>query len=102
MRMDSGVIETRPAFSLGISRYHKAAPHDTRAVRIRLIFPGAAAGPCTLGRCARLAGVNCPADLLPKFSPRSATPMAKELFGTDGIRGVPGTYPLDDATLHAA
>ena len=28
--------------------------------------------------------------------------MAKELFGTDGIRGVPGTYPLDDATLHAA
>src|SRR5260370_41522763 len=28
--------------------------------------------------------------------------MAKELFGTDGIRGVPGTYPLDDATLQAA
>jgi phosphoglucosamine mutase len=27
--------------------------------------------------------------------------MAKELFGTDGIRGVPGTPPLDDATLHA-
>lgn len=25
--------------------------------------------------------------------------MAKHLFGTDGIRGVPGTYPLDDATL---
>jgi phosphoglucosamine mutase len=25
--------------------------------------------------------------------------MAKALFGTDGIRGVPGTYPLDDATL---
>jgi phosphoglucosamine mutase len=25
--------------------------------------------------------------------------MAKELFGTDGIRGVPGEYPLDDATL---
>jgi phosphoglucosamine mutase len=25
--------------------------------------------------------------------------MAKELFGTDGIRGVPGTYPLDDPTL---
>jgi phosphoglucosamine mutase len=25
--------------------------------------------------------------------------MAKQLFGTDGIRGVPGTYPLDDATL---
>src|SRR5215471_5846945 len=28
--------------------------------------------------------------------------MAKELFGTDGMRGVPGTPPLDDQTLHAA
>src|ERR1700740_1266661 len=27
--------------------------------------------------------------------------MAKELFGTDSIRGVPGTPPLDDATLYA-
>jgi phosphoglucosamine mutase len=27
--------------------------------------------------------------------------MAKELFGTDGIRGVPGTPPLDDAMLYA-
>jgi phosphoglucosamine mutase len=27
--------------------------------------------------------------------------MAKELFGTDGIRGVPGTPPLDDGTLFA-
>ena len=27
--------------------------------------------------------------------------MAKELFGTDGMRGVPGTSPLDDATLFA-
>ena len=27
--------------------------------------------------------------------------MAKKFFGTDGIRGVPGTPPLDDATLHA-
>jgi len=26
--------------------------------------------------------------------------MSKELFGTDGIRGVPGTFPLDDATLY--
>lgn len=25
--------------------------------------------------------------------------MAKQLFGTDGIRGVPGEHPLDDATL---
>ena len=25
--------------------------------------------------------------------------MAKQLFGTDGIRGLPGQYPLDDATL---
>jgi phosphoglucosamine mutase len=27
--------------------------------------------------------------------------MAKQYFGTDGIRGVPGTPPLDDRTLHA-
>ena len=27
--------------------------------------------------------------------------MAKKLFGTDGIRGIPGTPPLDDATLYA-
>jgi len=27
--------------------------------------------------------------------------MAKELFGTDGIRGIPGTPPLDDSTLYA-
>src|SRR5882757_7528519 len=27
--------------------------------------------------------------------------MAKQFFGTDGIRGVPGAPPLDDATLHA-
>jgi len=27
--------------------------------------------------------------------------MAKQFFGTDGIRGVPGTPPLDDGTLNA-
>lgn len=27
--------------------------------------------------------------------------MAKALFGTDGIRGIPGTPPLDDPTLYA-
>lgn len=27
--------------------------------------------------------------------------MTKELFGTDGIRGIPGTPPLDDQTLYA-
>src|SRR5213082_588812 len=32
---------------------------------------------------------------------RQAFLMAKEFFGTDGIRGVPGTPPLDDATLYA-
>src|SRR5260370_19087787 len=26
--------------------------------------------------------------------------MTKELFGTDGIRGIPGTYPLDDASRY--
>jgi phosphoglucosamine mutase len=25
--------------------------------------------------------------------------MTKQLFGTDGIRGLPGEFPLDDATL---
>jgi phosphoglucosamine mutase len=30
---------------------------------------------------------------------RDSTYMAKQLFGTDGIRGVPGTYPLDNETL---
>jgi phosphoglucosamine mutase len=25
--------------------------------------------------------------------------MVKQLFGTDGIRGIPGEYPLDDATI---
>ncbi len=28
--------------------------------------------------------------------------MAKQLFGTDGIRGLPGTFPLDDVTLDRA
>jgi phosphoglucosamine mutase len=28
-----------------------------------------------------------------------ATERAKQLFGTDGIRGIPGEYPLDDTTL---
>jgi phosphoglucosamine mutase len=28
--------------------------------------------------------------------------MAKQLFGTDGIRGIPGKYPLDNATLERA
>jgi phosphoglucosamine mutase len=27
--------------------------------------------------------------------------MAKHLFGTDGVRGIPGEYPLDDATIYA-
>src|SRR5579862_6904522 len=26
--------------------------------------------------------------------------MTKTLFGTDGIRGIPGEYPLDDQTLY--
>jgi phosphoglucosamine mutase len=33
------------------------------------------------------------------FAAEDSAPMAKELFGTDGIRGIPGKYPLDDATL---
>jgi phosphoglucosamine mutase len=41
---------------------------------------------------------------LPRGHPLPVTAdktMAKELFGTDGIRGIPGTPPLDDATLYA-
>jgi len=34
-------------------------------------------------------------------SEKADAKMAKELFGTDGMRGVPGTPPLDDATLFA-
>ena len=34
-------------------------------------------------------------------TPLTSEPMAKELFGTDGIRGIPGTPPLDDQTLYA-
>ncbi len=33
-------------------------------------------------------------------APATQSKMTKELFGTDGIRGIPGTYPLDDATLY--
>jgi phosphoglucosamine mutase len=33
------------------------------------------------------------------FAAQVSTQMAKDLFGTDGIRGTPGEYPLDDATL---
>ncbi|MGA8145697.1 MAG: phosphoglucosamine mutase [Candidatus Acidiferrales bacterium] len=33
------------------------------------------------------------------MSKHSAKHHAKQLFGTDGIRGVPGEYPLDDTTL---
>src|SRR6202048_5452041 len=35
------------------------------------------------------------------FSSRPPSLMPKELFETDGIRGVPGTPPLDDTTLYA-
>src|SRR5579863_1619017 len=34
------------------------------------------------------------------WSPHPYSKMTKELFGTDGIRGIPGKYPLDDATLY--
>jgi phosphoglucosamine mutase len=33
------------------------------------------------------------------ISSEAGREMAKQLFGTDGIRGIPGEYPLDDATL---
>jgi phosphoglucosamine mutase len=38
---------------------------------------------------------------LSRFPSRPPLLMPKELFGTDGIRGLPGTPPLDDATLYA-
>jgi phosphoglucosamine mutase len=33
------------------------------------------------------------------FRPGANLKMANKLFGTDGIRGIPGQYPLDDPTL---
>jgi len=42
-------------------------------------------------KVAKFAMLDCPHRLI----------MAKELFGTDGIRGIPGAPPLDDATLYA-
>jgi phosphoglucosamine mutase len=41
-------------------------------------------------------------DCLRVTRPGPFDTMPKELFGTDGIRGIPGTPPLDDATLYAA
>src|SRR4029077_59471 len=40
-------------------------------------------------------------NFLPAVGIEREPPMPKELFGTDGIRGVPGTPPLDDGTLYA-
>src|ERR1700690_4340089 len=38
-------------------------------------------------------------ELLTSFQSKGPAEMGKDLFGTDGIRGIPGEYPLDDATL---
>src|SRR5882724_389633 len=35
------------------------------------------------------------------FASTTLSLMSRQFFGTDGIRGVPGTPPLDDATLYA-
>ncbi len=45
--------------------------------------------------------VNSPGARIgnPRAKGTDSTYMAKQLFGTDGIRGIPGKYPLDDATL---
>lgn len=48
-------------------------------------------------RANRLGMLDCRRSLA---LPTNAT-MAKELFGTDGIRGIPGTPPLDEQTLYA-
>jgi phosphoglucosamine mutase len=65
--------------------------------------------PAARYRRARLfALVACPmatarGSILDRFESRYLTIlfMPKSLFGTDGIRGVPGTPPLDDVTLFA-
>jgi len=53
--------------------------------------------------CAKLFPGRWPKDRPPCVQRKGALSllMPKELFGTDGIRGVPGTPPLDDATLYA-
>jgi phosphoglucosamine mutase len=60
------------------------------ADKLPLIFPGSQA--------ARGVVLNCHVDSLKRKTPKT---MPKELFGTDGIRGIPGTSPLDDQTLYA-
>ena len=50
------------------------------------------ASPALLDRCAKL---------FIGQSLAASHPMPRQFFGTDGIRGLPGTPPLDDATLFA-
>lgn len=61
-----------------------------------LILPPSAKG--TAKACAKLLGSSQALEFAAEDW-QSAS-MGKELFGTDGIRGVPGEYPLDDATLY--
>src|SRR5215467_2576176 len=60
--------------------------------------------PCACVRLFKLSSSTwAAAATLPPLRPveKHLSFMAKELFGTDGIRGTPGTSPLDDATLYA-
>jgi len=53
----------------------------------------------SLAGLVRNAMVRWSVTSLSLWGTRSHDEMANQLFGTDGIRGVPGEYPLDDATL---
>src|SRR4029077_5740136 len=67
-------------------RYHTRAPLSRAGDHFALLLASAAASP---------------RPRMVEFFAPGARPgiMAKELFGTDGIRGIPGEPPLDDATL---
>jgi phosphoglucosamine mutase len=53
-------------------------------------------GPCGRRRVAKYCGARIGNS---RAKGTDSIYMAKQLFGTDGIRGIPGKYPLDDATL---
>ena len=69
----------------------------------KLAYADGAVGKGATGPAWALEAARKGCAILPQVI-RSADPtiaMAKQLFGTDGIRGIPGTPPLDDQTLYA-
>src|SRR5579864_7806214 len=88
-------------------RYHSRAGREHNVPRRIMAFACAktgegnglvaslAAGAAARRRDDRIAGL----PLASQDPIQMAKERSKQLFGTDGIRGIPGEYPLDDATL---